>query len=407
MPRGKVRDRDGVFVRQGSFYISFIDGRRRQRKLKGAYTLTQARALRAAERQKVEKAQTFGYAPPTKETFAEIVPRYLNHQESRLSPAAYRRSQGIIETHLKSGFGQRRLAEIRRVDVQKYITGRSAYVAPGSVIKELNTLKHVLNLAVEWELIPLNPCARIKLPRVPAGRVRYLQPTELRAVLEACPLWLRPIVALLVFTGMRRSELLGLRWLDVDRRGGRILLPQTKNGDGRTVWLNMLACQVLDSVSRNGARPTDRVFSDVRPENVSLAFLRACRKIGIADFRLHDLRHTAASWLRMQGADIHTVAQLLGHKDLRMAARYQHLSPTYLKAAVKGLDTAFGPEVAKLLALEGNKPESRAGNWSRCGHDRAYKRVQSGPNRSKLERGSNHVVFSSLSTLMRTLTNCY
>ena len=63
------------------------------------------------------------------------------------------------------------------------------------------------------------------------------------------------------------------------------------------------------------------VFPDVKPENVSVAFRRVCTQAGIEDFRFHDLRHTAASWLRMQGADIHTVAQLLGHKDLRMAAR--------------------------------------------------------------------------------------
>jgi len=354
MPRGKVRDRDGVFMRKGGFYISFIDanGRRRQKKLKGAYTLTQARALRAAERQKVEKSQALGYTPPTRETFAEIVPRYLNHQKARLTPAAYLRSQGIIENHLKSEFGQRRLTDIRRVDVQKYITERSAHVAPGSVIKELNTLKHVLNLAIEWELIPINPCERIKPPRVPAGRVRYLQPTELRAVLDACPAWLRPIVALLAFTGMRRSELLGLRWLDLDLPGCRIVLPQTKSGDGRTVWLNALACRTLDSVPRNDAPSTARVFpaNEFQPNNVSLAFLRSCRKVGILDFRLHDLRHTAASWMRMQGADIHTVALLLGHKDLRMAARYQHLSPAYLQEAVRGLDGAFGPELAKLPA---------------------------------------------------------
>jgi len=67
-------------------------------------------------------------------------------------------------------------------------------------------------------------------------------------------------------------------------------------------------------------------------ENVSLAFLRDCRAVNILDFKFHDLRHTAASWMRMNGADIHTVALVLGHKDLRMAARYQHLSPAYLQA---------------------------------------------------------------------------
>jgi integrase len=357
MPRAK-RDRDGIYQRRdrAGYWISYTDaqGRRKQCKVK-ANTLTQARDTLRDKALAAEKQRDRGYAPPGKETFAEVMPRYLSHQRARLTAAAYARTKGIVETHLKNSFGPVRLADIRRGDVQKYITERSAAVSPASVVRELNTLKHVLNLAVDWELIPLNPCKRIKPPRVPAGRVRYLQPTELRAVLEACPLWLRPIVALLVCTGMRRSELLGLRWLDVDRQGGRIMLPQTKNGTGRTVWLNALACQALDSVPRNGARPTDRVFppsEHVSPENVSLAFLRSCRKVEIADFRLHDLRHTAASWLRMQGADIHTVAQLLGHKDLRMAARYQHLSPTYLQAAVKGLDTAFGPELAKLPALE-------------------------------------------------------
>lgn len=362
MSKRKVRDRDGIFVRKGSFYISFIDaqGRRKQRKSR-AHTLTQARDLRAAELQKAEKARVLGYTPPGKETFAEITKRYLNHQKARLSPRAYERTCGVVEGHLKDAFGPVKLADIRRADIQKYATERSAKVAPGSVVKELNVLKHLLNLAVEWELIPINRAHGMKLPRVPAGRVRYLQPGELRTVLEACPEWLRPIAGLLAFTGMRRGEVLGLRWLDVDKRGGRILLPQTKNGEGRIVWLNALASQVLDSL-RAGA-PTGRVFpaSDtVSPENVSLAFLRACRKVGIADFRLHDLRHTAASWLRMQGADIHTVALLLGHKDLRMAARYQHLSPAYLQDAVKQLDKAFGPEMAKLPPANREKSEENS-----------------------------------------------
>ena len=362
-----------MFVRRGCYWISFNDaqGRRKQRKLRGAHTLTQARSLRDAELRNVERVRVLGYTPPGKETLAEIIPRYLAHQRARLTAGAYTRTRGIVGSHLKNAFGQLRLADIRRGDVQRYVTERSADVAPGSVVRELNVLKHLLNLAMDWELIPRNPCERIKPPRVPAGRVRYLQPTELRAVLETCPQWLRPIVALLVFTGMRRSELLGLRWLDVDRQGGRILLPQTKNGDGRTVWLNALAGQALDSVPRNGARPTDRVFpasEHVSPENVSVAFLRACRKVGIADFRLHDLRHTAASWLRRQGADIHTVAQLLGHKDLRMAARYQHLSPTYLQAAVKGLDTAFGPELARLPVLEVRTAGDAAESGQATGH---------------------------------------
>jgi integrase len=98
------------------------------------------------------------------------------------------------------------------------------------------------------------------------------------------------------------------------------------------------------------------------PDQVTVTFRRVCKRIGIENFRLHDLRHTAASWLRMQGADIHTVAQLLGHKDLRMAARYQHLSPTFLADAVGRLDAVFGnlsyQDVTAPKALTAGMPAS-------------------------------------------------
>ena len=122
--------------------------------------------------------------------------------------------------------------------MQRYITRRSGEVAPGSIVKELNVLKHLLSLAVQWELIPVNPANGVKPPR-PCRSVRYLQPTELWSVLGACPDWVRPIILLAVTTGMRRGEILGLRWLDVDQPGNRIMLPQTKNGDGRIVYLNI------------------------------------------------------------------------------------------------------------------------------------------------------------------------
>jgi integrase len=98
------------------------------------------------------------------------------------------------------------------------------------------------------------------------------------------------------------------------------------------------------------ASPTDRVFSTTSGEQFSMAFKRAAKAEKIEDFRFHGLRHTAASWLWMQGADIHTVAQLLGHKDLRIAARYQHLSPTFLADAVKKLDQVFGNHNPALAA---------------------------------------------------------
>ena len=341
----KRAKRDGIYIRKDrpGIWISWIDaqGRRRRRKT-DAQNAHQAKSALSAELVKVEQSKVLGFTPPGEETFAAVARRFLAHQKARLTQRAYEREKGIVESHLSSFFTYK-LSAIRRVDVQRYLTKRSGDVSAHSVQKELNVLKHLLSLAVEWEIIPFNPAQGVKSPKVPAGRVRYLQPTELRVLLGACPEWLRPIVALAVSTGMRRGEILGLRWLDVDMIHDRIMLPQTKNGDGRVVCLNKSARAVLQSLPSDvEARPTDKVFRGVTPDMVTVTFRRVCARVEIVNFRFHDLRHTAASWLRMQGADIHTVAQLLGHKDLRMAARYQHLSPTFLADAVGRLDTVFG-----------------------------------------------------------------
>lgn len=335
---------DGVYTRKDrtGYWISWVDaqGRRRHRRT-NARTLQQARSIRAAELVRVEQARVIGFTPPGEGTFSEVATRFLAHQKARLTAHAYTREEGIVNDHL-SKFFTGPLAIIRRVDVQRYITHRSGKVSTHSVQKELNILKHLLRLAVEWEVVPFNVAQGVKSPRVPAGRVRYLQPGELRAVLEACPEWPRPIIALAACTGMRRSEMLGLRWLDVDWSKSRVMLAQTKNGEGRIVYLNETAKAAIGSRHFDkDTRSTDLLFKGITGEQVSMAFARACKATKISDFRFHDLRHTAASWLRMNGADIHTVAQLLGHKDLRMAARYQHLSPSFLGEAVAKLDAAY------------------------------------------------------------------
>jgi integrase len=333
-------DQDGIYTRpdRDGYWITWEDaqGRRKRRKT-DARTLTQAKNARSAEIGRAEHAKALGFSPAGEETFTEVAGSFLAYQKPRLTPAGYERERGIVEDHLKPFFNVP-LRGVRRLDVQRYMTKRCGEVKAETARKELNTLKHLLKLAVEWEYIPINPAQGVKGPKAPAGRVRYLQPTELGTLLNACPDWLQPIVVLAIFTGMRRSEILKLRWLDVDIQNHRVLLLQTKNGEGRIVYLNQSAESIFKFLLRPGLNAIDPVFPKVNGCAVSVAFVRVCHKVGIADFRFHDLRHTAASWMRMQGADIHTVAQLLGHKDLRMAMRYQHLSPAMLSEAVNGLD---------------------------------------------------------------------
>src|SRR6185437_8033616 len=106
----KSKGRDGIYLRNGHYYISFVDfqGRRRQQKT-NAQTLTQARSIRAQKMADAEKQRVLGYAPPSKDTFAEFEPRYLQHQKARLTPLAYARTFGIVDKHLHGSFGSARL----------------------------------------------------------------------------------------------------------------------------------------------------------------------------------------------------------------------------------------------------------------------------------------------------------
>jgi len=367
----RTKARDGVYQRpdRPGFWGSWVDasGRRRRRKL-NAPTLQQARTLLNAEKARADELKTKGYAAPSADSFGSILDLYMKHQKPRLSHGSYGRTKGIAEKYLRPAFGQLRIGDIRRTDIQDYITRRAGEASAATTIKEANVLKHLLGLAVEWELIPFNPAAKIKTPRPPAGRVRYLGPGELRTLIDACPDWLRPIVILAAFTGMRRGEILALRWMHVDLPGNRLMLPQTKNGDSRIVHVNGYARQAILSQWNADVRPVDRVFKladDCTADNISKGFVSAAKRAGIPDLHFHDTRHIAASLLRLQGADIHTVATILGHKDLRMAMRYQHLSPEYLGAAMNRLDSVFVEP--KKLAAKSESGEDQIGDEAHGG----------------------------------------
>jgi len=202
MPKKTVQTRDGIYQRKDrpGLWISWSDaqGRRRCRKT-DAQNITQARTIRSAELLRVEHARVLGFTPPGEEKFTEVANRFDAHQKARLTERAYEREHSIIEKHLKSFFVCK-LAAVRRVDVQRYVTARTLKVSAHSVQKELNVLKHLLRLAVEWEIVPVNHAQGVKSPQVGAGRVRYLQPDELQLLVEASPEWLRKIVVFAVST---------------------------------------------------------------------------------------------------------------------------------------------------------------------------------------------------------------
>ena len=136
------------------------------------------------------------------------------------------------------------------------------------------------------------------------------------------PRWLLPLVQLALETAMRQGELLRLHWEYIDLNRGTAHLPDTKNGEARTVPLSSTAIAVLRALPR--ALHGD-VFRGVTTEAVKRSYMRAIRRAGSKDLRFHDLRHEATTRLFEKGLNIMEVASITGHKDLRMLRRYTHL----------------------------------------------------------------------------------
>lgn len=345
----KSKNADGVHTRRdrSGFFISYTDatGRRRKKKTHAA-NLTEAKKIRSALIARVEKMKVLGVTDADDTAFENVTIRYLKYQKPRVSQDSYARLEGIIEIHLAPTF-EGKIGAITRSQISDFVTDRLNQVSPGTVQKEFNCLKHILRLAhEEWNLIPANPAGTLTLKtlavKLPPGRVRYLHPEELITLLEACPVWLRPIVILGIATGLRRGSIINLRWSNYYERQKQLLIQKTKNNEGLIIHLNEIGLLGLAMAAHHfGRGQIGRIFPDVTADQVTMAFRRACKLATIEDFRFHDLRHTNASWLRMTGTDIHTLAVMLGHKDIRMSMRYSHLSGDFLAGNARQLDDVF------------------------------------------------------------------
>ncbi len=243
--------------------------------------------------------------------------------------------------------------------VEEWQSERLKKNKPATVNRHLEVLKHAFRKAYEWEMVHediFRKVARVRL--VPANncRLRYLSKEEGQCLTEACDPHLKPIVQIALNTGMRKGEILGLEWeKHIDLRHGFILLDVTKNGERREIPMNTAVKEVLRSLVRRIDSPY--VFVDAegrRFQNVQRSFVSACRRSGIKDFRFHDIRHTFASQLVMEGIDITTVKELLGHKTLTMTLRYAHLAPSHKVKAVEVLCNSNQPTtIQKLYNLGG------------------------------------------------------
>lgn len=229
-----------------------------------------------------------------------------------------------------------------------------AHRAPSTTNRYLAALSKAMSDAVrEWHWLTDNPVRRVTKETEPQGRVRYLSIDERDRLLKACrasPLQeLELIVLLALTTGMRKGELLGLRWPDVDLKRGQAVLHKTKNSERRAVVLVDPVVELLRARAKVRRLDTDLVFpqaSGDRPLEPRDWFAKALAAAKIKDFRFHDLRHTAASYLAMSGATSAEIAAVLGHKTLAMVKRYSHLSDAHVGGVVERMTKKFFGDAA-------------------------------------------------------------
>lgn len=297
----------------------------------------------------IRENRYFKSAESRKHTFGELVDRYIKDALPTKS-ADFEKSQKAKMNWWKEQLGHHVLADVTpslitecRDRLLAETTKRGITRSPATVNRYLAALSDAFSVAVkEWEWLEDSPMRKVKKPKEPRGRVRFLsedgeRPRLLKACEESSNPYLYPVVVLALSTGMRQGEIMGLTWEDVDLHQGRATLHETKNGERRVVPLSGKALELLKAHAKVRRLDTNLLFpgkNPHKPMDLRSPWEAALKKAGIEDFRFHDLRHSAASYLAMNGASLAEIAEVLGHKTLQMVKRYSHLSEAHTAGVV-------------------------------------------------------------------------
>lgn len=299
-------------------------------------------------------------------SFMELAQEYSKWAERQRSY----KSKRLLMLQLVDKFGNLKLREFNTLLIEQFQSERmqkgrkDKANKPATINRFVATIKHMFTKAVEWEMVSdevLKRVRKVKLLEENNRRLRYLSKEECQELINSCDPHLRPIVITALNTGMRKQEILGLRWEQVDLKNGFILLDITKNGDRREIPINNTLRLTLQGITRRLDVPC--LFFDPktgqRYQSVKKSFATACRKAKITNFTFHDLRHCFASFLIMAGIDLTTVKELLGHKDIKMTLRYAHLAPTHKVKAVDVLNGILTKRsTAQLLHSFSTQPDN-------------------------------------------------
>jgi len=321
--------------------------------------LTDAKRWAVQTEAAIRERRHFKTVEAEKHTLRDLCERYIRDVLPG-TKAEYKQTQQLnwwadqIGDHTLADVTPAMIAEARD-KLARQPTRRGPTTRPATVVRYLAALSKAYSIAVkEWGWVEDNPLRKVTKPTEPRGRVRFLSDDERERLLQACrdsdQPYLYPIVVLALSTGMRNMEIRGLTWDRVDLKARRILLEETKNGDRRVIPLAGHALEVLNEHAKVRRLDTELLFPGRKPANpekpsrpieLRKQWLVALEASGIEDFRFHDLRHSAASYLAMNGASMGEIADVLGHRTLNMVKRYAHLSEAHTAGVVERMNKAI------------------------------------------------------------------
>ncbi len=317
--------------------------------------LTDAKKWAQQTESAIREGRHFKTAEAKRHTLAEMIDRYCRDVLPSKKSA---KDQAQQLAWWKSEIGSYSLADVTpsligecRDKLGREITVRNKLRSPASVVRYMAALSHALTIAVkEWGWLEDSPMRKVTKPKESRGRVRFLSDDERMRLLKACKEssnpYLYTVVVLALSTGMRQGEIMGLTWDVVDLNQGRAILHETKNGERRAVAITGHALELLKALSKVRRIDCNLLFpakesapqKPPKPIDLRTPWETAVKKAELQDFKFHDLRHSAASYLAMNGASLAEIAEVLGHKTLQMVKRYAHLSEGHTARVVASMN---------------------------------------------------------------------
>lgn len=298
---------------------------------------------------------------------------WLPHMRTRIRESTMVRYGDLVRRHITPTIGDVRLGRLRPVDVQRVVDSMVARgLAPRSTVQGYRVLSAALSQAVRWQMLPSNPAAAVRPPRVERAELITPDSEQVQAILKAAEgSWVHLPILLGAATGMRRGEVFALRWRDVDldadlirvtgslqRAGGKLRIVEPKSARGRRTVA--LPASVVDALRQHRKEQSERRLllgedwtdTDLLieqgdgtprdPDTVTHRFVEFAKTAKVSGVRFHDLRHAYATSLLRGGVHPKVVSEALGHASTAFTMDvYSHVVPSMQEQAAKAISEAL------------------------------------------------------------------